>query len=61
VITGRHDFICGPVWAEMLHQGIPGSRLKILEYSGHFGHIEEPDAFTDAVTWLLRDGAEDDR
>ena len=53
VVTGRHDFICGPVWAEMLHRGIPGSRLVILENSGHFGQIEEPDKFLEAVTWLL--------
>jgi pimeloyl-ACP methyl ester carboxylesterase len=53
VITGRHDFICGPVWAEMLHQGISGSRLVTLENSGHFGHIEEPEEFLDAVRRLL--------
>lgn len=53
VVTGRHDFICGPVWAQMLHQGIPGSRLVILENSGHFGQIEEPEKFLEAVTWLL--------
>ncbi|MBG6064516.1 alpha/beta fold hydrolase [Micromonospora ureilytica] len=53
VITGRHDFICGPVWSEMLHEGIPGSRLTILENSGHFGHLEEPTAFHEAVDWIL--------
>jgi hypothetical protein len=53
VITGRHDFICGPVWAGMLHEGITGSRLVTLEHSGHFGQVEEPAAFLDAVRWLL--------
>ncbi|MCO8276740.1 alpha/beta hydrolase [Actinoplanes sp. TRM 88003] len=53
IVTGRHDFICGPVWAEMLHAGIPDSRLTILENSGHFAQIEEPDAFLAAVTQLL--------
>ncbi len=53
VVTGRHDFICGPVWAEMLHKGIADSRLVILEESGHFGHLEEPAAFAEAVRWLL--------
>jgi proline iminopeptidase len=52
VLTGRHDFICGPVWARMLHEGIPGSRLVTLEHSGHFGQLEEPGAFVDAVRWL---------
>ena len=50
VLTGRHDFICGPRWAKMLHAGIPGSRLVILEDSGHFAQIEEPDAFVAAVS-----------
>ncbi|MEV4534427.1 alpha/beta hydrolase [Asanoa sp. NPDC049518] len=53
VLTGRHDFICGPVWAELLHAGIPGSELVILENSGHFGQIEEPDGFLDAISRLL--------
>ncbi|MDP9793677.1 proline iminopeptidase [Catenuloplanes nepalensis] len=54
VLTGRHDFICPPVWSEALHAGIPGSRLVIMERSGHFAQIEEPEAFLEAVTWLLR-------
>ncbi|GAA2554477.1 hypothetical protein GCM10010435_26180 [Winogradskya consettensis] len=54
VITGRYDFICGPVWARMLHECIPGSRLVILGGSGHFGQIEEPQAFDEAVLSLLR-------
>ncbi|GLY02456.1 alpha/beta fold hydrolase [Actinoplanes sp. NBRC 101535] len=54
VICGRHDFICGPVWAEALHRSIVGSRLVMLEDSGHFGQVEEPDRFLDAVL-LVRD------
>ena len=50
VIVGRHDFICPPRWALELHEGIPGSRLTVLEDSGHFGHLEEPEAFAAAVT-----------
>ncbi|MER5907106.1 alpha/beta hydrolase [Streptomyces mirabilis] len=50
VLVGRHDFICGMHWAEELHRVIPGSELLILENSGHFGHIEEPEAFSPAVT-----------
>ncbi|GAA1642224.1 alpha/beta fold hydrolase [Actinoplanes couchii] len=61
VISGRHDFICGPAWADMLHQGIAGSRLVTLENSGHFGQIEEPAAFLDAVVSLLSDTSFPDR
>ncbi|NMO50438.1 alpha/beta hydrolase [Actinoplanes sp. TBRC 11911] len=50
VVVGRHDFICGPRAADELHAGIPGSRLVVLEKSGHFGHLEQPDEFARAVT-----------
>jgi proline iminopeptidase len=50
VVVGRHDVICGVRWAEELHRLTPGSELVILENSGHFGHIEEPEAFSRAVT-----------
>ncbi|WP_393087498.1 alpha/beta fold hydrolase [Streptomyces sp. LN704] len=50
VVVGRYDVICGVRWAEALHRLIPGSDLLILENSGHFGHLEEPEAFARAVT-----------
>lgn len=50
VLVGRHDVICGVRWAEELHELIPGSELVVLEDSGHFGHLEEPEAFAKAVT-----------
>ncbi|GAB2834945.1 alpha/beta hydrolase [Actinoallomurus bryophytorum] len=53
VIVGRHDFICGPRWADELHEGIPSSELVVLEDSGHFGHLEEPDVFARAVAGFV--------
>jgi pimeloyl-ACP methyl ester carboxylesterase len=53
VVVGRHDVICGPRWAGELSRLIPDSRLVILHNSGHFGHIEEPDAFADAVAGFI--------
>lgn len=50
VIVGRYDFICGPRFAVLLHQGIAGSRLVVLEHSGHLGHLEQPAEFVGAVT-----------
>jgi pimeloyl-ACP methyl ester carboxylesterase len=50
VIVGRLDPICGVRWAEELNKLIPGSQLVILPRSGHFGHVEEPEAFAEAVT-----------
>ncbi|WP_431955951.1 alpha/beta fold hydrolase [Nocardia lijiangensis] len=49
VVVGRFDVICGPRWGRELHDLIPGSRLVILERSGHLGHLEEPEPFADAV------------
>lgn len=50
VVVGRHDVICGVRWARDLHKLIPGSDLLVLEDSGHFGHVEEPETFARAVT-----------
>ncbi|MFI6876246.1 alpha/beta fold hydrolase [Streptomyces sp. NPDC050400] len=50
VIGGRHDVICGVRWSEELHELIPDSRLLVLERSGHFGHLEEPELFDRAVS-----------
>jgi proline iminopeptidase len=49
VIVGVADFICPVNSARELADGIPGAELVILNQSGHFGHIEEADAFNDAV------------
>lgn len=32
-----------------VHAGIPDSRLVVFERSGHFAHLEEPEAFARAV------------
>ncbi|MFJ6984135.1 MULTISPECIES: alpha/beta fold hydrolase [unclassified Streptomyces] len=49
IIVGRHDVICGPRWAHALHTLIPTSHLTVLEDSGHLGHVEQPEAFAQAV------------
>jgi pimeloyl-ACP methyl ester carboxylesterase len=49
IIAGEHDFIGGLRWARQMHESINGSRLVTLSRSGHFGHLEEPDAFAQAV------------
>lgn len=49
LIAGRHDRTC-PVGAhEELAAEIPGAQLTVLERSGHFGFLEEPEAFLGAV------------
>ncbi|WP_329139279.1 alpha/beta hydrolase [Streptomyces sp. NBC_01476] len=53
VIVGRYDVICGVRWSQELNKLIPGSELVILEDSGHFGHLEEPELFAAAVARLV--------
>ncbi|MFF4346203.1 alpha/beta fold hydrolase [Streptomyces sp. NPDC001530] len=49
ILVGRHDVMCGVRWAEEMHKLIPESELVVFEASGHFGHIEEPERFAQAV------------
>ncbi|WP_127498242.1 alpha/beta fold hydrolase [Actinoplanes solisilvae] len=53
ILVGRHDFICGPTWAKLLAEGIPAAHLTEFPDSGHFPHVEEPEAFVAAVTSTL--------
>jgi proline iminopeptidase len=53
VVVGRYDVVCGVRWADELHTLIPQSRMEILENSGHFGHLEEPDAFAVAIRYFV--------
>jgi len=53
VVVGRHDFVCPPSQAQILHEGIPNSQLIIFEKSGHFPMMEERHKFIQAVKdWL---------
>ncbi|MBE8516863.1 alpha/beta hydrolase [Amycolatopsis sp. H6(2020)] len=56
VVVGRFDVICGVRWAHELADLIPGSRLVVLEHSGHFGHLEEPELFGQAVAEFVTGG-----
>jgi proline iminopeptidase len=53
-LVGRHDAICAPYWSEMLAEKTPHAQLVILEQSGHFGHLEEPEAFAHAISAFVR-------
>jgi pimeloyl-ACP methyl ester carboxylesterase len=53
ILAGRHDFVCAPPFSEELAAGIRGSRLTVFERSGHFAHLEEPEAFARAIAGFL--------
>jgi pimeloyl-ACP methyl ester carboxylesterase len=48
VIAGAHDLV-PPDWVRPLHEGLPNSTWLVLENSGHFGPVEEPELFQAAV------------
>lgn len=53
VLVGEADFICGPRWAQMIHDEVPGAQLVVLDKTGHLGHVENPEAFATAVVTFL--------
>jgi pimeloyl-ACP methyl ester carboxylesterase len=61
VVAGRHDFICGPRWTRLLLEALPHAESVVLERSGHFGHLEEPELFArpvaDFIERVERDAA----
>ncbi|SEO93631.1 proline iminopeptidase [Methylobacterium sp. ap11] len=55
VLAGAADFILGPRHAAILAGTLPHARLVTFGSSGHFAHLEEPDAFADAVIRFTQD------
>jgi len=50
IIAGQHDRVCSLAQAEIMHKGIAGSHLTVMEYSAHSPYLEEPDAYL----WTVR-------
>jgi len=49
IMWGANDPIIPVQHAYDAHEAIPGSRLEILEHSGHFPHVEEPERFVEIL------------
>ena len=45
IVGGKHDVHVSPSWSEMMADKIPGSQLVMMEHSGHFPWLDEPDVF----------------
>jgi pimeloyl-ACP methyl ester carboxylesterase len=54
VLVGDADWICPVAEGQRLNQGIPNSRLVVLEKSGHFPWIEAPKQFFAEVVQFAR-------
>ena len=53
VIAGRHDAFTSWPQADRIAARLPHAEVVVLERSGHFPWIEEPDLFFDTITsWL---------
>jgi 3-oxoadipate enol-lactonase len=49
VVVGKEDRLTPPYHSEYLARTIPGSRLVVIEGSGHIPHLEKPKEFLKAV------------
>lgn len=55
VLTGRDDFITPPSQSDIIYKSIRQAELTILEESGHFPWLEEPNLFFSAIRdWIKR-------
>lgn len=55
VVAGDRDQLCPPRAAEIIQQGIPGSRLAVLGGVGHPIPVEAPERLADVVSSFLRE------
>ncbi len=53
VLVGRDDPACPVASAEVLHNGIEGSELVVIEESAHLPNIEQTDRFNEALMRFL--------
>jgi len=53
VLHGRHDQLLALAGGEVLKKTIPKAKIEIFENSGHAPHLEEPDAFNEALAKAL--------
>jgi pimeloyl-ACP methyl ester carboxylesterase len=53
IVWGDRDTIIPVSHAYAAHEAIPGSRLEIIEGTGHFPHVEAPERFLAVLTDFL--------
>nr|WP_221373850.1 alpha/beta hydrolase [Actinoplanes polyasparticus] len=49
ITAGSYDIAGGLRWGRELQSLIPTARLLVLAWSGHLGHVEEPERFAEGV------------
>ncbi|KAB2924094.1 MAG: alpha/beta hydrolase [Bacteroidetes bacterium] len=53
IIGGAHDVHVSPEWSVTMAERIPGARLEMMQGSGHFPWLDEPEAFFRTVADFL--------
>jgi len=54
IIWGREDTLTPFAYAERFAKGIPGSKLVVIDNTGHIPQVEKPEAFYRAVKGFVR-------
>lgn len=54
IVVGDDDIVCSPEAATALHLALPNSKLLLIEASGHFPWMEQPEVFETRVSEFLR-------
>ena len=53
VIGGKHDVHVSPTWSRVMAEKIRGAQFMMMEQSGHFPWLDEPEKFFSAVKKFL--------
>jgi len=56
VLWGESDKIVTPEYGRAYAESIPGARFQTIAAAGHYPYLEQPEAFTAAVTTFLQEG-----
>jgi len=58
IIAGHEDGVRKPIDAESIHQGIPNSRLEVIDKAGHLMNMEQPEIFNQVLLEFLKSVSE---
>ncbi|HKC63937.1 MAG TPA: alpha/beta hydrolase, partial [Pyrinomonadaceae bacterium] len=53
IIVGSEDKLTPPRDAELMHKGIRGSQIEIIEGASHLSNLEQPEQFNRAIKDFL--------
>ena len=55
ILWGDHDFLTDKDKADIMHENIDNSELKIVPRSGHMSPVEEPDIVNSMISDFLQE------